>query len=202
MDAVEAYVRAGSSAPDAHNAALRDLGDARRAFRRFRKEHLTLNDARYLGFAQKYSFAYLILSYFFFGLGLLMVLLDSISTLERHWSQPVGVLVAGLLVSARLLVSAGLLMVVAPTFCFLMARLPAKPRLQWSVLTYMLVSSQYNVWALLLGVTAYSPISSFVVYISLLALSLHFFSGLRLWRKLNRTGDALPPDTPPPGASS
>lgn len=67
-EAVEAHREGGLSEADAQSKALRELGDARAAARRFRKQHLTERENEWLKFSDKWgrSIFWLILSYFTF----------------------------------------------------------------------------------------------------------------------------------------
>ncbi|MGO9246837.1 MAG: hypothetical protein ACLPT4_13245 [Verrucomicrobiia bacterium] len=185
--AVAAHVAEGLSEPRAKIAAVAELGDPGAAWKRFRRNHLTTEDAKGAARSLKWagSFWWLLGMYLLFCF---VQYLDRDLGQEKHYLAP-----------STLFAIEFLGLVVVPTACFFVARHKnSKPNTCWIVLVqrsalYVCMLSQ---WLCTDG-----PGVRFLVSCLWFAGCI-LFPPVRLWRKLRRAGDDWPEMPPQKTASS
>lgn len=193
-EAVEAHRENGLSESAAQTSALAELGDAKDAGKRFRKQHITEREAQTLKTADKTSrkISLLLLSYFMFGAFTFDQLSLPRNSLTHYRYLP-------LYLSLELLI-----LVALPTICFLVARLGRAKRHRHLLLLQPIsgVIPGFLLSDLLLKPASYDFTHLFGISYWLLAYwllaTVVILSHFRLWLKLGKTGavsDPPPPDT-------
>lgn len=188
-EAVEAHREHGLSEAEARSKALKELGDAKAAARRFRKQHLTEREDERLKTSEKMarSIFWLILSYFFFGeFAFDQFPLRRNALLHFHY-QSLGL-------SLEFVV-----LIVLPTLCLVIARLgSARPK------RYLLLLQPMSgfVAGIFINQLFTADLLLFEYWITALlglVLLTRFLLHLRLWIKLGKMGPTQsqipPPDT-------
>jgi hypothetical protein len=185
-EAVAAHVADGLSETDAKMAAVAKLGDARAAAKRFRKEHLTAEEAdaaaSYLKWAR--NLWVLLGMYLFFCFTLYM---DRDLVHAKHY-----------LTSSASFMVGFLTLVVIPTACFVVVRCKnSKPNMTLIVLVQ---SGAFFAWVICFFFNTHGPgIWSFLY--GLMYACVLLIRPLRLWKKLRRAGDDWR-EMPPRNAAS
>lgn len=175
-EAVQTHREEGSTEIAAQAAALEELGDARTAGRRFRREHLTQGEVKKLYSLEKQgrSFALLFINYLFF----VSTFIDFSRAMKDHYFSW---LLLALEVSVLL---------VFPTVCFLAPKSD-------SVKKHLLIIQPSSGFASGLCIDHLFArdavfVKRFDIVLGLLILA-YFFYNMRLWYKLRRIGTVCPP---------
>jgi len=186
-EAVEAHRENGLSEADAQTKGLTDLGDAKAAARRFRKQHLTERENRTLKITGKIGRTTLILSYLLFG----NVALYQLAMPQNALPPPYPLL--GLVLEFIVLIA-------LPTTCFVVARLGRSKPDRYLVLLDPLSGVAPGIVLVQLFSKDLLPFNRWLSALLGLAILLHFLVHLRLWIKLGKMGP-IRPQSPPPGAA-
>lgn len=176
-EAVEAHREDGLSEADAQTAALRELGDANAAGRRFRKQHLTESDETTLKQSEKSgrSIFFLVVSYLWFWSITVNQLSPRHASLHYHY-RFLGLLVLFVVVIAR------------QTTCFAIARFGGiKPKRH--LLLLQPISGVFipmlldNIFA-----AGFRSYENWFDAFACLTIICYFLQGIRLWIKLGKIG--------------
>jgi hypothetical protein len=186
-EAMAAHVADGMSESDAKVAAVAELGDARAAAKRFRKRHLTAEEA-------EQAASYLKWARSVWGLLGMYLLFCFVQFMDRHFPHR-----EQHLAPSTLFIVGFLALVVVPTVCVCVAR-RRNSKLN-TCLIVLLLSGAIYVWMLSEMFSSEGPGYWLLVNCLTYACML-LIRPLRLWYKLRRAGDDGPEMPPSNTASS
>ena len=186
-EALAAHVAGGLSESDAKAAAVAELGDPKAAAKRFRKEHLTAEQAEeaasYLKWAR--NVWVLLGMYLFFSS---MLYMDRALVHRKHYLAPGVYFTIGFLT-----------LVVIPTACFFVARRKtSRPNISFILL---IQSGAFFAWMISFLFNIHGP-GFFLATYSLSYGCCILIRPLRLWHKLRKAGDDWQDTSPRKTASS
>lgn len=185
-ESVEAHRENGLSESDAQTAALAELGDARAAARRFRKQHLTERENERLKYSEKSarSITMLIITWSYFGLCVFERLSRRHNALAHYryaWLD---------------LVFAFVVLIALPTIRFAMVRFGRAGSRGYLALPDPIVSFFLGAYLNDLLRTGPSTYEDWFNVLAALAFLTHYLLHLRLWLKLGKT-DSIQSQPPP-----